>query len=315
MRRGKTILAALAIASASPATEAAAASAAYVSRTGTATTVCAVTAPCGTMGNAAGAAGAGGVVFCLDKGAYGLVNITFSISIFCGDGLWEAPGAQMTITLANTTDKVILEGVTSDGVTLSGATIIFNGKGSLELRNARLGNGAGSSSDLLSFTPTGGSSLLVTDSFFYDAPGSAGILIKPQNSSAYANAHIRGTKFSRNLDGVVADGSLTSVGVNVNIDDSATNDNVGNGFRAIGAIAPAFTTISVRNTQISGNLTNGVLATGAQGVIELHNCMFTANFNAVQTLTGGIVRSYGTNEVSLNGNNNAFGFTGSVALQ
>jgi hypothetical protein len=157
--------------------------------------------------------------------------------------------------------------------------------------------------------------LHVSDSFFYDNANGAGIFIQPTILSAYANVHIRTTKFSRNQNGILADGSFTNIGVNVNLDDSASSDNVQNGFKVVGAVAPAITTLSVRNTQISGNLTNGVLSTGAQGVIELHNCMFVANFNAILTQNGGNVRSYGTNEVSLNGGNNVFSFTGSVGLQ
>src|SRR5437868_4382694 len=72
---------------------------AYLSRTGSGT-ACTLASPCASMSSAITAAGAGGgEVICLDKSNYGSgVTITFSITISCGDGLWEAPGTGVVIT-------------------------------------------------------------------------------------------------------------------------------------------------------------------------------------------------------------------------
>jgi hypothetical protein len=71
---------------------------AYLSRPGSGTT-CTYQSPCGFIGDALTAAGANGEVICLNKGSYGSysLGITQSVTISCGDGLWEAPGEELTI--------------------------------------------------------------------------------------------------------------------------------------------------------------------------------------------------------------------------
>src|SRR5215471_16501834 len=81
---------------------------AFLSHTGSGST-CSQAVPCASMGAAVGVAGAGGEVICLDKGSYGSATITQSVTISCGDGLWEAPaGATFIITPAGA--DVVIEG-------------------------------------------------------------------------------------------------------------------------------------------------------------------------------------------------------------
>src|SRR5262245_13423563 len=81
---------------------------AYLSRTGSGTT-CSFAAPCGLMLVATPVAGANGEVICLDKGPYAGDTITQSITISCGDGLWEAPAGGVLISTPAGSD-VIIEG-------------------------------------------------------------------------------------------------------------------------------------------------------------------------------------------------------------
>src|SRR5437588_12234778 len=86
---------------------------AYLSRTGSGT-ACTLASPCASMSTAITAAGAGGEVICLDKSNYSSVVINFSITISCGDGLWEAPGGTINITTPAGAD-VVIEGLVADG--------------------------------------------------------------------------------------------------------------------------------------------------------------------------------------------------------
>src|SRR5206468_3274513 len=85
---------------------ASAAGVAYLSRAGTGNT-CTSASPCSFMGAAVAAAGTGGEVICLDKGNYSNVIITQSVTVSCGDGLWEAPGTIVTVQTPAGADVVI----------------------------------------------------------------------------------------------------------------------------------------------------------------------------------------------------------------
>ena len=169
----------------------------------------------------------------------------------------------------------------------------------------------------LEFTPSGGATLHVSDSIFYNLAG-PGILVRPAGSG-YANAHIRNTRFERNANGLFADGSGSSIGINVNISESMAVENQGNGIGAYSPAGAAPVTVSVKDSHISGNLTNGlgVLAATASGagsaVIAVGSTMITANVNGVAPAGAGQIRSHGNNQVQFNGNNGAF--TSNVGLQ
>src|SRR5437588_774505 len=187
------------------ATPAGAGTTAYLSHTGSGT-ACTLGSPCSNMANAVTAAGTGGEVICLDKGNYGGVTIDFSITVSCGDGLWEASAGLLGISTPAGAD-VVLEGLVSDSLAaFSGPIMTFNGQGSLHLRRVRLGNVPGIAQGLF-FIPTGAAKLFVTDSYFYNNGTfglSAGINIKPA-SGVTASVEIARTRFENDFFGIVAD--------------------------------------------------------------------------------------------------------------
>src|SRR4051794_2584942 len=93
---------------------------AYLSRTGTPASTCTQGAPCTAMSSAITVAGTGGEVVCLDKGNYGGATILNSVTISCGDALWEAPGAQVAISTPAGAD-VVIEGLVLDGINFPNA--------------------------------------------------------------------------------------------------------------------------------------------------------------------------------------------------
>jgi hypothetical protein len=289
--------------------------AAYLSHTGS-SGPCTLAAPCNSMSLALTAAGVGGEVICLDKGSYGQGNISQSVTISCGDGFWETPAVTINITTPAGAD-VVIEGLVSDGLGSSGTTMSFTGQGSLRLRRVRIGNDSGSVAHGLNFVPSGGATLNVSDSIFYNNGGS-GINVRP-TGSGYANVHIRNTKFERNANGLFVDGSASSIGINVNISESMAVENQGNGIGAYSPAGGAPVTVSVKDSHISGNLTNGIGALGATAsgagsvMIAVGNSMITANVNGVSTGGAAQIRTHGNNQLLTNSNNGVF--TSNVGLQ
>jgi len=133
-------LSALALAAA--ATPARAGNVAFLSRSGSGT-ACTLAAPCAVMIAAVFVAGPSGEVICLDKGPYNEVIIMHSVTISCGDGLWEAPTGGININTPAGSD-VVIEGLVVEGNGLAGSSIFSRGQGALHLRQVRVGNIAGS---------------------------------------------------------------------------------------------------------------------------------------------------------------------------
>jgi hypothetical protein len=298
----------LAFAFAVAATPASGGNVAYLSRTGSGT-ACSLGSPCTSTVTAVSVAGTNGEVICLDKGNYGGVTISQSVTISCGDGLWEAIGT-VSIGLPTGSDAVI-EGLVDDGGGNSFGSVTMTGEGTLHLRNVRVGNFGGSNSFGLSFLPHGPATLHIANSIFYNNSGS-GVLIKPLSGGS-ANAHLRNVRFEHNLHGLFADG--TNGVVNVNMAESAAVDNQQNG---IGAFSPgsASVTVSVISSQITGNLTNGIgaLASGAGSVaVKIGNSQITGNVNGLAVGGTGQILTLGGNHLHSNSNDGAF--TGSISTK
>ena len=299
------------------ATPSGAAGTAWLARAGGGSS-CSLAAPCASMQSALSLVGPGGEIICLDRGSYGGGAILQSVTISCGDGLWEALGGPVGVLTPAGAD-VFIEGLVSDGNYSSAGTVAltFSGQGSLRLRRVRLGNSVGQFSHGLLFQPNGPATLHVSGSVFYHNGGS-GILVRPQ-PGGYANAHVRDVKFERNLHGLFADGGASSTGINVNISDSLAAENEGNGFGVTSVVGKAQVTMSLARSHISGNLANGLGAAGAalsgpgSATIAVGGSMITANANGLAIAGAGQILTYGNNKLRFNGNNGAF--TGATALQ
>jgi len=298
---------ALAVAAATPAS----AGQAYLSHTGSGT-ACSLAAPCADIGSAVAAAGANGEVICLDKSSYGSPStIIQSVTISCGDGLWEAPAGSVTVNTPAGAD-VVIEGLVIDGQSVGGPPINMIGQGTLHVRRVRVGRQTGGGAHGLLFQPSGPATLHITDSVFYSNGGS-GVLIKPESGGS-ANVHIRNSRFEHNLHGLFADGTISTAGINVNVADSAFVDNQGNGIGAYTGNAEI--TISVVASQITGNITNGigVLGTGGAAVaVQIGNSQITSNVTGIATSGSGQIFSFGGNQLHSNGSGN--GPVTSIATQ
>jgi hypothetical protein len=283
---------------------------AFLSHTGGGS-MCTQAAPCNTMSSAISVAGANGEVICLDKGSYGATSIAQSVTISCGDGLWEDSSGSVVINPPAGSD-VVIEGLVLDGNGAVGVGIAMGNQGTLHLRRVRVGNNSGNGSHGLVFASVGPATLHITDSVFYNNGGS-GVLIIPQ-SGGWANVHIRNSRFEHNLHGLFADGTASNVGINVNIAESAAVDNKGDGIGAYTGTAPV--TVSVVASQITGNITNGIGVFGTGGApvaVKIGNSQITGNVNGLAVGGTGQILTVGGNQLHSNLSNGSF--TGSIAPQ
>ncbi len=284
---------------------------AYLSRTGSGS-ACTLTSPCSSMISAVSAAGAGGQVICLDKGDYnlgGTVNITFAITISCGDGLWEAPHGLVTITPPAGAD-VVIEGLTSDSRGGVGNVVQIFGQGSVHLRRVRIGNSL-SGFFAIDVQPSGPAKLFVTDSFIYNtgAAGISGGIVVTPASGVTANVTIEQTRFENNRFAIVANGNSGGIIRGV-VRDSTIAGTVNNGITV--STAASSVVLSVDGCTISGN-NFGLVATGANAGMLVGRSVISANNTGLSTSSGGVLLSYRDNRLNANTSDGAF--SGAVGLQ
>lgn len=275
---------------------------------------CTEGSPCSSMTSALNVAGVGGKVVCLDKGNYGATSITQSVTISCGDGLWEARGTT-TINIQAGAD-VAIEGLKiSDNGGSNG--ISFTGQGTLHLHRVWIGNGPtgfSNNSHAVNFTPSGPATLFVTDSVFYNngsgSSVSAGVYIKPA-SGVTANVSIERSSFEANNFGIVADG--TSGGsIRGTVKDSFVTGNRNNGITA--TTTSSHVVLTVDNTLVTGNAFGLVAGGGANAGMLVSRSTINGNTTGLYTNNGAAIYTYRDNR--LNGNFAGDGaFTGAVNLQ
>jgi Periplasmic copper-binding protein (NosD) len=292
-------------------TPATAGTAAYLLRTGSGS-ACTKAQPCTSMLTAVGVAGAGGEVICLDKGDYGNPAIIgFTITISCGDGLWESAGAAIQINPPAGAD-VVIEGLVSDRLAFGGPNLYFNGQGALHLRRVRIGNATNlGPTHAVHFQPSGPAKLFVTDSDFYNTGTSgiaAGILIQP-DSGVTAQVTIERSRFENNRFGIIADGTSNGIIRGV-VRDSVIAGNVSNGITV--STNSSSVVLSVDRCAISGN-SFGLAAGGSGAGMLVGGSVITANNTGLFTTSGAVLLSYGDNRVNANTSDGAF--TGAVGLK
>jgi hypothetical protein len=286
----------------------------YLARagTGTAGTGCTLATPCAFMGYALTAAGVGGEVICLDKGNYDTaVTIQQSVTISCGDDLWEAHGA-VTIS-APAGLSVSIEGLVIDGNGLAGTGVTFSGQGSLRLRRVRIGDLLGSNSTGLLFQPSGAAKLEVSDSVFYsNGTGTGGGIVINPASGGVAQVALEHVTVTGNAFGIAADGSRSTDGINMTIADSMVAGNSQDGIIAVTQSGGAPIGVMVTNTK-SVNNAIGIRSIGTGVTVRVKNSDIMGNGTGLSFSGGGILATYGNNAVNANGVNGAF--SGSIPLQ
>jgi hypothetical protein len=269
----------------------------YVSGLGSDNNSCTVSSPCKSFQAALALTITGGEIYVLDSADYGPVTINKAVTITSEGALAEvqaSTGTAITIN-AGANDIVYLRGLSIDGGNSGVIGIKFTAGKSLNIQKSAIRSFTNSG---ISFTPTGASTLIVSDSVFSNNTGN-GILVAASGSSAVSGAVNRVTA-SGNGVGVLASGT----GANVTIIDTVeSNNNYGVGGNS--------SSLMIRNSTLTNN-TIGI-ASDNSAIARIGQSTLTANGIDWQATNGGQLQSYGNNNV--NGNAVDGLATSTVALQ
>jgi hypothetical protein len=266
----------------------------WVSGHGTDSGACTLAAPCRTFAFALTQTAAGGEIDVLDPAGYGPVTITKSISIV-NDGVGTAgiraeSGNAITIN-AGAGDSVHLRGLTLRGLIPIGgggaAGIVFNTGGNLAIENCDIRN-FGDGIFIASFTNFSVSNTIASNNFF----GGIGI---NSASGVLSKVKTNNNRFS----GIQVNSS------NVTIVDSEATGNILVALHVAGAGVLASgpgTAVMVRNSVASYNTIG--LQVYNNAILRVAHSVVTGNDTGVNSFLGGIINSYGDNDIDGNTNNN-----------
>jgi hypothetical protein len=264
------------------------------------------------MNAALTAAGTAGEVICLDKGVFNGANITVSVTISCGEDLWEASGGLVAVTTP-AGSSVSIEGLVSDGTGSPGIAVKFFGQGNLGLHRVRLGNAPGLGSNGLLFSPNGPASLHVADSIFYTNGNGSGARIRINPAAGgTAQVDLERVVVSGNAFGIAADDSGSTGGINMTIADSMIGGNAQDGIIAVTPSGGAPIGVYVKNTK-SVNNAFGIRSIGPNVTVRVDGSGIMGNSTGLSFSSGGALLTAGNNMVRTNGTDGAF--SGPVALQ
>jgi hypothetical protein len=284
----------------------------FVSGTGTDSGTCTHTAPCLTFAYALTQTAAGGEIDVLDPADYGPVLITYAISII-NNGVGVASigvssGNAITVNVGPN-DSVHLSGLTINGfgtvVNSAQNGILFNKGGSLTIENCVVSGFffAGINIEPRTSTP---SSVSVSNTIASN--NGRGIIFVPVGSAAVKGV-LSKVKTNNNSNGILVNGETTTgPSLNVTIVDSEASNNGFFGVRAVSASGNAPTTVMLRNS-IAINNGFGIVSDN-NAILRVVHSVVTGNSGGVGVgTTGGILDSYGDNDIGGNTNNNTGALT------
>jgi hypothetical protein len=285
----------------------------WVSGVGNDADPCSRTAPCKTFAGAISKTAAFGEINCTDPGGFGGVTLVKSVTIKCEyteAGVLVSGTNAIVINLPLATDRVSLIGLDIEGLgtSLDGVRFIQNGilhVSKTVIRGFRGANGNG-----INFIPSGAGSLSVSDSLITDNGGTgttAGINVRPSGTGA-ANVSINRVQVENNTQGILADGTNSTGGVNVAVSNSAVHANSSNGITSFSNASHAPVNAQVLATAVTSNAgsglnVNGFTATPGLGFASMRvgSSMIAHNAVGVSTVGAGVLQSFKNNQVAGNG--------------
>jgi hypothetical protein len=135
-----------------------------------------------------------------------------------------------------------------------------------------------------------------------DSNPNGNVLIAPTSNVA-VNAVFDHVSTSGGLYGIKADDTASGK-IRVDARDSVANDNVNNGYIAVGTGASQIT-FMIEHSTASGNGTYGAVATGAQAFMIATYATLIGGGTGLAQLSGSTVAVTGTNTINFNTNNTA----------
>lgn len=268
----------------------------WVSGVGNDANPCSRTAPCKTFAAAYAATTAGGEIDVLDRGGFGQLTISKSITIDGGDlsgGILASGGNGIVVNTAAsafvTIRNLAIIGVNSpsSGPPLNGIRSIQAGK--LHIEHCEIYNFTQRGID---FAPTGAASLYVKDSFIHNNTG-AGIGMIPAVGGSI-KGHLDNVRSENNQNGFVEQDNTA-----VSIRNSVAAGNGASGFLAIGSAAGG-PNMLLESCITTNNGTNGVRVQGnANAKIRISNVTITNNATGISISAGSVISS-GNNSIQGN---------------
>lgn len=269
----------------------------WVSVDGNDTNDCSTASPCRTFSGALGKVSPGGQINILDSGDFGPVTIDKPVSLISNGalgGIHASAGTAITIN-AGANDKVVLRGLTLDGLGTGLDGVSFVAGGNLYIENCTI-NSFGRYG--INFSPTSGSGkLFVTDTILRNngVGATGGGLYLSANTAPGFVAVVDGLRSESNVFGVRAD-NLGSVTVR----NSLAANNGFAGFTAVTLSGSGPIRMFIENSISVSNGTNGVASGGIGATVTISNVAVTNNQTGLIVGNGGVLISFGNNKIQGN---------------
>lgn len=274
-------------------------------------TNCPRTSPCATFAAALGVTNAGGEINVVDPGSFGSVTITKSVTIDAGGmfaGIQATAGAAAITINAASTDKIVLRGLTLNGVGRSGSVGITvppgNQVGALHVENCTIHSFAGSvTAGGIRFDPNNSGPFTVFQLFVKDSVirnnGIAGISVRTSNlGSNFPIATIENCRIEDNANGLAA---ADNSRVNVRHTTLSGANGTGDGLAVIGVGAGSSAFANVEHITVT-NFNNATNVGGGAGTAQLNisEAQIANNSRGFLTGAGGQIISFGNNRLMSN---------------
>ena len=274
----------------------------WVSGTGSDTNPCTLALPCLTFAVALTQTAAKGEISVLDSGDFGPVTITQAISIVNDGAGVAAIGSflENAVTVnAGLTDSVHLRGLTIEALGGGSSGVRFLMGGNLAIENCVIRNFANAG---INISVSTSSSFSVSNTIVSNS-GDVGIRIHP-TGAAVVTGVLRKVTANNNLNGILVDGAATTgASLTVTIADSEASNNGSFGVLAFSVPGNAATAVMVRNSSVSNNISFGLVAQ-ANTTLWVGHSKFSGNGIAMNKSNGGVIYSYGDNDINGNTTDN-----------
>jgi len=254
----------------------------WVSGVGDDANPCSRTAPCKTFAGAISKTAAGGEISVLDPGGFGGVTITKAITIN-GDGTLAGvlvSGTNAIIVNAGVNDRVVLRGLSILGVGTGINGIRFLAGKSLTVENVTI---SGFTTRGIDMSMSTSSKLIVRDTAITNVP--TGVFVATTGGNL-ANASLDNVHLTSTTNGL--EGSNNS---RVTISNSVISGNTSNGVLS----STATSRVNVDGCQISFNDLAGVNASVSGAIIRIANNEIYNNNTGILVAAGASVESAGNN--------------------
>jgi hypothetical protein len=268
----------------------------WISVNGSDTSDCSRATPCRTLSGALAKTSAGGELDILDSGDFGSVTLNKAVSLIAPGvlgGIQAGSGTAITIN-AGSSDKIVLRGLTIDGLGTGLDGVSFVAGGSLYIENCTINNFDRYGID---FAPTNGSGkLFVTDTVVRNngisATGGGLHLIATTGPGFIAS--VDGLRSENNVFGLKAE----TLGA-VTVRNSLAANNGYSGFSAVTPTGSGGVRMFIENSVSTHNGTGGITSTNLATVV-LSNVVVTDNQTGLAIGTGGTIISFGNNKIQAN---------------